>query len=270
MSLDKMSKGISLVERFLKLLNGFRDFFNGNKDKEDSEIYYFSELNKKVFVSKNGDGVIVCSFDFIAPDPSIIEAFERQLDIEDAKKSTKFPQFSQMCSNDEKNIFKDYKFWYRCDNNIITNVEEYYNGENKRSEKDNDRFLGVRFLVDIGRIEANRKYKVVYGYSIPGLYPILNGKFDEDEKPYKDYDYFSSSISVQHLSEKVKFAVYFEDGVSLSKTPVYFAKLLGSKGGKLREHPCKYRDNLWYHKYCFEIKNPEKYRIIGIRWNVHH
>ena len=228
--------------------------------------YYFKEVNKKVFVKNNGDGLVVTSCELYVIRPENVKDFIRTFDISDAKKQTRFPRFNQMCRKNFK-CFSDYAFVWSSD--IITSVDEYYEDDISVEDikKRNDgKLLGLKFYVDSGKLKPKESYKIVYGYSVPGLFPIKNGKHDTSEYKSKDYVY-TSSLAVQHMAIKSKISVYLEKGIVLKDAPQGNAIKISDDQATPQTH-CSSWDNVLYKKYLYEIKRPEKYSAVQIKWKL--
>lgn len=239
---------------------------------EENDEYSFAETNKKVFIRRNGNGVIVCSFYFCVKDPSKIKSFLRGLSIADAKRSIHFQKFKSISSGQSKKTpFLEQIFWFQSDNDIISKVTEEYS-KNKPEEKADDRYLELKFHINHDKLEPGKAYRVTYAYSIPGLFPIKDGKVDVEEIPYSDYRY-SSNMSVMYLAQRLKFAIYFERGIMLKECPS--AKLIPLRTPTQPQppepidRPCEYADNIIYKKYLLVVEHPEQYEEISIYWDLH-
>lgn len=258
--LEPVDAGLSIGGRVLCFLEKFRPSFSYRND------YYFEEVNKKVFIKKNGDGMVICAFDLFVIRPNKVEDFVRGIDISDAKKNTKFPSFRTMRKK-KLNFFSDYGFWYESEQNIITSVEECYDDPTLSELKNTPvgKRLGVKFLIDKNKLQPKHKYRVVYAYSIPGLYPVKEGKHDREEYNYKNYGKHQSSMNVRHTSKRLKFAIYLENGFQLKAVPLGHA-IKQRTNKKIDPDVCVVRNNILYTKYLYELKNPEKYAKIYIDW----
>lgn len=229
--------------------------------------YYFEEVNKKVFVRKNGDGVVVCACDLCVINPDKVEDFVRFFDISDAPKSTTFPKFKKFCK--QRTFFEDFSFWFKSEHDIITEVEEYSGDKLSTDDKEkikSQRLLAVKFLVDKSKLKENHKYRIIYGYSAPKLFPINNGKHDSTDYKRKEYEYCTSA-GIKHMAKQLRLSVYLENGISIHEAPHGYA----TKAIKSQAIPptrCEIRDNILYTKYLYTIKRPEKYSKISIKWKL--
>lgn len=255
--METFDAGLSLAERFGDKVPRFLY-------RHD---YYFEEVNKKVFIKSNGDGIVVCSCDLYVIRPEKVEHFVRTFDISDARKDTKFPKFKSIKINKNR-FFNDCVIWYKSDKDIISSIEEYkkdFSAEEIRKVSDG-KLIGIRFLVDKNKLESKCKYRIIYGYSIPGLFPILNGKHDKSECSSKDYKY-TTSMAVKHMAKKLRLSVYFEHGICIKEAPAGNA-IKVTDNQTTPSSKCEVRDNILYTKYLYEIKHPEKYNAIQINWKL--
>ncbi len=261
-ALGTVDAGLSMAERF------------GEKHKHlvpkflYRNNYYFEEVNKKVFVKANGDGVVVCSCDLYVINPDAVEHFVRLFDISDAPKTTKFPPFDSI-SKSKSDFFNGYAFWYESESGIISGVEEYYDDDFTHEEMQKiaeRRLLGVRFFVNKNKLESKRKYRIIYGYSVPKLFPIKDGKHDESEYD-KDIYKYTSSMAVKRMAKKLRLSVYLEDGICIKDAPRGKA-IKVSDSQNIPPDICQVRDNILYSKYLYEVKRPEKYNSIQIKWKL--
>ena len=258
-AMETFDAGLSLAERF------------GNKVPKFlfRHDYYFEEVNKKVFVKKNGDGFVVCACDLYVIRPEKVNDFVRGFDISDGKKSCRFPKLKTM-QRRNINFFEDYGFWCDSQNNFITSVEENYDSSSfdiKRKEISERKCIGVKFHVDKSLLKSKQKYRFVYGFSVPGLYPVNNGKHDRQEYDYKQYGKHSSYIDVKHLAKNLRFAIYLERGMKLQEAPFGHA-IKPNQSKEIEPRVCEVRDNLMYTKYLYTLKRPEKYQSIWVDWKL--
>lgn len=262
--LEPASAGISILGNLVNILRYFIPKFIYRND------YYFEEVNKKVFIKKNGNGIVMCSCDLYVIRPEKVNDFIRTFDISDGKKDVKFPSLKSM---QRKNIkfFEEYGFWYKSENDIITSIEENYDDaallQSARDNIDKRKMLGVRFIVDKNKLKPKHRYRFIYGYSVPGLFPIRDGKHDTNEYSRKTYGKYVSSMSVKHMSKKMRFAIYLENGIQLKEAPSGHA-IKVSNNQQTPSDICDVRDNILYTKYLYEVKRPEKYSAIQIQWNL--
>ena len=246
-----------------------KTFCKKNKLEKKCDDYYFEEFNKKIFVRKNGDGMVISSFILKVIDPSKINSLIRTLDIHDAKESSKFPKFSLMKQCPTSKVFEEFGFWFISDNEIITDIEEFYEDINITKQTD-DKFISIKLNVDTSKMSAGKSYKFAYAFSVPGLFPIANGRFDTTSANREQYKDFSSYVSTRDIGHHLRFAAYFEDGMVFKEKPLGYAIRYkdNKKSKKETKCPCNYKDNIFYEKYCFEIDNPQEYEYLCLKWNL--
>ena len=261
-ALGTIDAGLSMAERFDEKHKHLIPKFLYRND------YYFEEVNKKVFIKANGDGVVVCSCDLYVINPDKVQHFVRAFDISDAPRSTKFPPFESITKT-KSAFFNDYAFWYESESDIISGVEEYSDDDFTHEEIEKiaqRKLLGVRFFINKNKLESKRKYRIIYGYSVPKLFPIKNGKHDTSEYDKKTYKYISS-MSVKRMAKKLRLSIYLEDGICIEEAPRGNA-IKVSDNQNVPSDICQVRDNILYSKYLYEVKRPEKYNSIQIKWKL--
>lgn len=255
----------NLCDKGFKLLKIFR------KKNNKCEDYFYDEYNKKIYVRKNGDGLIVSSCVLKVSDPIKTQYLIRTFDISDAKKNSEFDSFDKMKTNSIENIFSEFGFWYSSENNIITDVEEFYDSSDML-RRDDKKYLSVRFIIDTTKLVQGIPYKIVYACSIPGMFPISDGRFDMSSQDRSKYIDFRSYTSALHMGHHLRFSAYFESGIDFKERPSGNVKLLSTvkknKHNSTKTYNCTYKDNLFYQKYCFEVMNPQEFEEIYLKWNV--
>lgn len=233
---------------------------------EDLEPYYFEEYNKKVYVKANGDGMIVASLKLHVNDPIKTPPLIRTYDISDAKKETEFPDFSKMVETGNSAPFEEFGIWYSSQGDIVTAIEEEY-AEEDLSQRGNKKFLSFKLVLNGAALEKGRVYDIIYALSIPGLYPIENGRFCGSVQEHEKYGKFRTSVSTYQTHKHLTYSVYTENGIVFSRKPQAFCKGANTKGNA-RPNPCKYRNNMFYEKFNFTLDNPQEYDIIYMEWDV--
>lgn len=257
----------SIIDFFNSLLNTINKIFDNKKEKKKtSEPYYFEEHNKKVFVRSNGDGVIVCFLAVHINDPTKVSLI-RTVDISDAKKGCVFPDFDIMLHNGATNPFNEFGLWYTSDSDIITSVEKFYDSRDT-GRKNDRRFISFKLNLNESNLEKGKTYGITYALSIPGLYPINNGRFDGTVGEHKNYGNFETSIySYNNLYKHLTYSVYAECDIVFQTKPI--AAYIGpSTNGEAQKQPCTYRNNMFYEKFSFTLDNPQKYDRIYMQWDL--
>ena len=92
------------------------------------------------------------------------------------------------------------------------------------SLKNNDKVFRWVFRFNYSRICPNRKYKVIYVMSIPGMYPIKDGKLDinaiNDEQLLNDLESGNStSIRINNPIRNFYYTISFESDILLEREP---------------------------------------------------
>ena len=264
-----LNAAVTLLEKLKKKISSFWD---RNNDESFCDDYYYQEYNKKIYVKKNGDGVIVSSFILKVIDPLKVDGLVRSLDIHDAKASSEFEDFEEMKSKSIDCVFSEFGFWYRSDNDIVTDVVEYYDVQDISKKKD-PKFISIKLIIDTTKLEPGRTYRMALAYSIPGLFPIDGGRFDLASQDRSQYESFQSHASAEHMGHHLRFSAYFEAGIEFKEKPKgYAVPSQAIKARKKKNAPktynCTYKNNVFYDKYHFEVENPQEYTAIYMKWNL--
>lgn len=250
---------------------GFGLFRFLKKKSKSCDDYYYEEYNKKIYVKKNGNGLIVSSCILKVIDPLKADYLIRTVDISDAKRDAEFESFDSMKNTSLNDIFTKFGFWYISSDNIVTDVEEFYEDRDAQ-KKDDKKYISIKFILDVSKLEAGKTYKITYAFSIPGLFPILDGRFDLTQQDRSNYKDFRSYISALHTGHHLRFSAYFEDGIEFKEKPSGNTSLFSfseeSKKNSSKTRICVFKDNIFYKKYYFEVENPQEYKDIYMKWNV--
>lgn len=232
--------------------------------------YYFSNYTKSVTIYKNGHGIVSNKFGIIVNNPEHFREFRRKLNIEDGMKDSKFPSLHNMKLTKKENRFKNFGFWLLKDNTIVrSTVERYwsdsYPNETNEKAKNNPKELRWVFEIDNDKIESQKEYTIFYALSIPGMYPIKNGRYDSDLANMKSKKCnASTSIHIEHYAEEVSYVVSFENGIELKEEPICYLARANEEGTKIKATKIEY--GLFYTKYIFNIKLPSYGSNIAVRW----
>lgn len=237
-----------------------------NYDKED---YYFKSYHKNLTVYKNGNGILINSFELVVNNINSITQFTREIDISDSKINTEFPKLKQMKKTDLNDRFKKFGFWYKCLNNdnLITSVSEHYWTENgigvDSVAQSNPKDLKWIMEMNPSSIEVGKPYKIVYVMSIPDMFPIEHGLFSEEIANVRGTQgIFKSQFNVKHKIKNFTYTVSFENGLHLHKNPTGHV-ILSNKKENLHYET---EDNIIFNRYIFNITNPKHSSTINIEW----
>lgn len=267
--LSGLNSGISLAEKLANIGNAIQILFC-NKSKID---YILLNTSKEVTVYKNGHGIVSYVFKIYVVNPAEFTGFYRKLNIDDGCFDSNFPLLSDMLNSDINQRGKNFGFWYTCTGNCISNVEEYYWSDTDynvvdEKSKANPKEIRWRFNINTTALQQKGIYDISYSISIPGLFPIKDGKFDSQLISYKS-DSMSSSLEVTHYMKSLTYTVSFDKSIEFLDYPK----------GKLYRH----RDNLkpdsrnlvsetptnvFYNKFVFHINNPKFSNNIVIKWKI--
>ena len=258
-------------------LRVFKTVFKGvpkvaKKFSKNKEPYYYKEYNKKVFIKRNGNGIIVASLLLWVNNKESTEGIIRTFDISDAKEGTKFPDFDTLLENGEKmdlrekTPFEDYGLWCWSEGDIVTDIIKKYDKIDK-PRKNDPRFLSFKMILNKAALEKNKSYRITYALSVPGLYPISNGYFSGTKEDHEKYGSFQTSINTYLSHDILKYSVYIEKGIVFSEKPQgYFVDR--KKQGELVPNSCNYKDNMFYEKFDFTVAKPQIYDKIYMEWDL--
>lgn len=244
--------------------------------KNKKITHYFENYHKHVTIYNDGTGVIINEFDIVF-NRQEKTFLKRGLDISDGKKDASFPTLIEMRKTKIQDRFSKYGFWYCSDDNIISSVKEkYWTDEDDEDDKENislknnDKVFRWVFRFNYSRICPNRKYKVIYVMSIPGMYPIKDGKLDinaiNDEQLLNDLESGNStSIRINNPIRNFYYTISFESDILLEREPKCILKHIDQQESVT--HPkLKHEYNTIYHKYTCNITKPKIGSIIKINW----
>lgn len=235
--------------------------------------HYFENYHKHVTIYNDGTGVIINEFDIVF-NRKEKTYLKRGLGISDGKKNASFPTLVEMKKTKIRDRFDTYGFWYYSDDNIISSVKEkYWTDENDAENialKNNDKIFRWEFKFNYSRICPNKKYKVIYVMSIPGMYPIKDGKLDidsiNDEQLLNNLESGNStSIRIKNPIRNFYYTISFESDILLDREPKCMLKHIGQQND-LTHPKLKYEYNTIYNKYTCNITKPKIGSIIKINW----
>lgn len=238
--------------------------------------HYFENYHKHVTIYNDGTGVIINEFDIVF-NRKEKTYLKRGLDISDGKKNASFPTLVEMKKTKIRDRFDTYGFWYYSDDNIISSVKEkYWTDEDDENDaenialKNNDKIFRWEFKFNYSRICPNKKYKVIYVMSIPGMYPIKDGKLDidsiNDEQLLNNLESGNStSIRIKNPIRNFYYTISFESDILLDREPKCMLKHIGQQND-LTHPKLKYEYNTIYNKYTCNITKPKIGSIIKINW----
>lgn len=239
-----------------------------NNESLDTD-YYFEDYTKHVTIYKNGNGIIMNTFNIVVNNCENFREFKRKINVEDGKKDIEFPSLKKMKEVNKDKRFKDFGFWvYKPSDSIVNSTIERYWSDNDPDEIDhvserNPKELRWVFEINRSQANTNRLHKVAYAISIPGLYPIQKGQFVKEIANDPDMNgKASSSIHVEHYIKKITYILSFEDGIKLDKQPECFT----INGKRIPIYDFYLEEGVFYNKYIFSINKPSYGTNIVIKW----
>lgn len=261
---------IGSVSLVLLLQKIKRNKNNINVELSDVSDYYFSEYEKHITIYNNGNGIIIHKFTVIPNDINKLNRIRRKLNIEDGNKLSNFPSLESMMQTKKSERFDKFGFWYYSDNDIISEVKEFYwenstSKENKKS-KNNPKEIRWVFKINKSKLKPKTPYKIVYAISVPGLVALEDGKLNKKLLHDENEDESSSNMNIDHKIQKLKYTISFEDGIDLQTSPEcrYIIKEQDESKEVIINGIQEY--NLLYNKYIFNIENPLFGSDIKILW----
>ena len=167
--------------------------------------------------------------------------------------------------------FTDFGFWYKSDDDIVSEVKEYYwdslnpDRENKDA-KNNPQELRWLFLIDKNKLKKETPYEISYITSVPGLEALENGCLKSELRKDESEDRSFSSMRITHNIKHYKYIVSFEDGVCIDVPPKCECIINMQDGVKTLDILGKIDYDLLYTKYIFELEHPEFGSNIRVSW----
>ena len=251
---------------------------HSNKKKgynfSDIEDYYFSYYEKHITIYQNGNGIIIHKFKVIANDVNKLQIIRRKINIEDGVKTSKFPPLDTMLHTNKANRFRDFGFWYKSDDNIISTVEEYYwdsktSSENKKV-KNNPQELRWIFKIDKNKLKREKPYEICYVISVPGLAALQNGQLNKEWLNDPLEENIHSKMHIDHKIQRLKYIISFEDGIKIDTPPNCKCVMSEQDSVKTLDILGKEEYDLLYRKYIFEVENPIFGSTIDISWKYNN
>lgn len=270
--IDDVTKSITLLTKIIELFSNIKNSFILKKTS-----HYFRKYHKHLTIYKDGTGIIINSFDIVfnKNDKNMRKDLKRGINISDGKKTAHFPKLSDMKKLDLDNRFKDFGFWMYSDDNIISSCKEKYWTDTSDDSfedtniKNNDKELRWVFSFNYSRIKKNQPYHIVYIISIPGMFPLTDGKLDlsvaNDINLVQNPDIGnSSSMKITNRIENFTYTVSFFNGIGLECQPECDVYKINEKNDKQK---LDMENNILYNKYSCNIKKPKLGSTIKIKWN---
>lgn len=226
--------------------------------------FRITNMSKSVTAYKNGHGIISQDIELEIINRTKMKTFKRMLDISDAPAQCKFKQLKNMRKTKINDRFSQLGFWYKSEPfGVISSVEQVF-------EESSETRIVFNFIFEEGHLskyKANH-IKLSYGFSIPNLYPITDGKFDSSLlREGHQSSVISSNFSVNY--DKMKFyqcTLGFEDGINfVSIDSKYFPK---GKDQNFKAVNSILMNDLFYKKYKVYKKKPKLGSIIATECKI--
>lgn len=250
-----------------------KKIINNRKDSNENNMgdYYFTYYEKHMTIYKSGNGIIKHKFTIVVNDINKLEYLRRKIKIPNGVKTLKFPPLDKMKKTPKDKRFTDFGFWYKSDDDIVSEVKEYYwdslnpDRENKDA-KNNPRELRWLFLIDKNKLKKEIPYEISYIMSVPGLEALEDGCLKSELRKDESEDRSFSSMRITHNIKHYKYIVSFEDGICIDVPPKCECIINTQDGVKTLDILGTIDYDLLYTKYIFELDHPEFGSNIRVSW----
>jgi len=246
--------GSLLTYAWYKLNPFFRTIFVVLKDKINNVNYRIIGFRKHVTAYKNGHGIILQDIELRLYRPE--HPFRREIGVSDVPPSFKFEKLQDLKKKLVESRFTEQGFWYESNPKGIIEDVRWVKAEST------DTKLVFDFIFDqsLANDYINKPIKIMYGYSIPKIYPIKGGVYDSS---YDAENPFFTGFKVNYKMDYYKGVIGFEKGIRLSKKIAvdYYEK--GRDNSYITKEMLK-KDDIFYDKYEIEIKKPKMGSVILI------
>lgn len=258
---------IHWIWRFLK--NGLlflRDDVYYKRIKK--ETFYFKRYCKHLTIYRDGHGILINTFSIKVLNQSRFESFQRTLDISDGKTHATLGPLAQIKKELPCSRFTELGFWHK-----INTVSELLEGIDDKLA-DNKKSMDFIFKFNKGVLQAlkSKTFELSYALSIPGMFVIKDGRFDEANKP-PDFPGFISSLLTLHRMEEIIYIISFEKGIEVDKSNIRFYNEIKknlSNGRRVEQKDLKfaYQPDVFYDKYLVRILKPQFQSETIVTWNI--
>lgn len=274
---------LNYLQTFFNYINVFMKIYSMwqiHKYKLSNRNFLIEEYVKHVTIFKNGHGIIQNKILIRIIKPQDISEIKRKLSIEDSKKYNIFPKLNKFLKNpnDIQCRFNDFGFWYSSTiidgKPVVESIIEKYWDNNNLNEIDyeskiNPRIMKWVFNINKNLLKLNDCFTIKYSISVPGLFPLENGKFDKKTCPLGYDSNMSSSENVQHYIKKFKYVISFEKGVSFIETPkCKIIRNILNSDRYIENIIGKSKNDNYYDRYIFEINKPKFFDNIEVDWKI--
>lgn len=246
--------GIILTYILMKLKNPINNFFVIIKDKFKKVNYRIIGFRKHVTAYKDGHGIMLQDIELRLYKPEM--PFRREIEVSDVKNNFKFKKFSELLKVTIEKRFTEQGFWFESNpKGIIESVRGV-----KSESTDTKLVFDFVFDQQIAKDYINKPIKIMFGYSIPKIYPISDGVYDNT---YQAENPFFSGFKVNYKMDYYKGIIGLEKGIKLANkiSADYY------ENGRDNEYTHKEmikKDDIFYDKYEVFIKKPKLGSVILI------
>lgn len=209
--------------------------------------YRIIGFRKHVTAYKNGHGIILQDIELRLYKPE--HPFRREINVSEVPEGFKFEKFKDLEKKSIENRFTEQGFWYESNPKGIVEDVRWIKAEST------DTKLVFDFIFDqsIASNYINKPIKIMYGYSIPKIYPIENGIYDNS---YGAENPFFTGFMVNYKMDYYKGIIGFEKGIKFANKIGIDYYENGRDNGYINKE-MKKKDDIFYDKYEVEIKKPK-------------
>lgn len=255
---------VAILELIYKIFCRFYLLFRDLHYRARGISFYIDDYNKTVTVYKDGHGIITNSLKIKVLDWQKFnqQGMERYFDIsESSKKSTKLPALQDMIAAERCSRFTGFGFWYQSTADII---------QLDKILSDGDYYKRWTFKVDPTRIELikNNTIELSYAISVPGLFPVKDGYYDQGEAQCEDP--FKSELCIKNQINRITYVISFDKEVNIKNhivdATIVIPKVNDENTVQLQSLQCK--DDLFYYRFFFTKRFPKFQSDFSMKWDV--
>lgn len=209
--------------------------------------YRIIGFRKHVTAYKNGHGIILQDIELRLYKPE--HPFRREISVSEVPEGFKFENFKILKKRSVENRFTEQGFWYESNPKGIVEDVRWIKAEST------DTKMVFDFIFDqsIASDYINKPIKIMYGYSIPKIYPIENGFYDDS---YDARNPFFTGFVVNYKMNYYKSVIGFEKGIKFANKICADYYENGRDNSYITKE-LKKKDDIFYNKYEIEIKKPK-------------
>jgi hypothetical protein len=221
------------------------------------DSYKYIGLRKHITVYNNGHGIILQDIELKINNPD--KPLEKILDISDAPSKCEFPSLQEMRNTPVEERFNKFGFWFSSNpKDVVTDVIEVERRSNSKRK-----VLQFIFDKDAAKKLGRKPLKILYGFSIPSLHPLTDGKYDAN---LGGTNPIMSEFEVKYPLDYMHYVIGLENGVKVnSKEAIHFKRGEENPGTDIAIQD---KDDLFYSKFFTKIEKPRLGSLISTRFTI--